>query len=832
MLKSVEKLVKHGVAVHLLKQKSKAPVNSKWSSVPVLTFEQLEKAYKPGMNVGVRTGEPSFVNGYYLHIIDFDLRVDEDFDEAREALTDLFPNIDSWGRVASGSGGRSRHYYFFTDRPFRSKKLAHSTGEFRDKEGKKHWNWEIELFGTGKQAAMPPSIHPDTGKPYKWIMPIDFIDLMLDGGPILDSETLEMIVGVQSDESETDDERIKPLGLELDEIRDTIERLPKDDYIEDRDGWLKVGMAIHHETGGSAEGFELWIECSKISEKFDKKDQKRVWRSFKTRSKPFRMASLISVVRDVELEADIDNLDDEEGDDFDEPKKRSVDDLLGDPDNEPSDEDALFQHTERARKLKAKEVEAELEHVPPKVKRLNRKHAVAFVKGKTIIITEKAGGEVDFGNTNALHEWYENDRVATEKATEPVSKYWLRHKKRRQYPEGVGFYPNRETPGMYNLWRGWSVEPDNKKSCELILWHIKHVICSGNKEHYDYLLGWLAHMVQYPEDKPGVAVVLRGKKGGGKDTVANYVGRMFKSHYMMINQQRHLTGNFNAHQERLLLLHVEEGFWAGNKGEEGPLKSLITSEFATIERKGIDAFQVNSVLRIFMSSNERWVVPASSDERRYFVLDIDDAYTVNGRKSNDRIEYFNKIRHERDNGGPEALLYYLLTYNLRDFRLREVPETLALADQKLAGLRGPVKWWSELLFAGDLDFDAYDIRGPVKGFGNWITSPVVASTEAVFDAYNAWHKKHRFQGEIASNALISRLLKELVPNIKSAQIRNESRDRQRFYIFPPIAECRRSFEQYTNSVFPWNYNDIEELPIQYEKKEDDFDNLDEMEEDI
>ena len=81
--------------------------------------------------------------------------------------------------VISGSGGDSRHFYFFTDRPFRSRKLEHSAEKFTGKDGKQHWAWEIELFGTGKQVACPPSIHPDTGRAYVWGRSIDFdlIDL-------------------------------------------------------------------------------------------------------------------------------------------------------------------------------------------------------------------------------------------------------------------------------------------------------------------------------------------------------------------------------------------------------------------------------------------------------------------------------------------------------------------------------------------------------------------------------------------------------------------------------------------------------------------------------
>ena len=41
-----------------------------------------------------------------------------------------------------------------------------------------------------------------------------------------------------------------------------------------------------------------------------------------------------------------------------------------------------------------------------------------------------------------------------------------------------------------------------------------------------------------------------------------------------------------------------------------------------IEPKGIDSFQARNRLKILISSNEDWVVPVTSDERRFFVLEV------------------------------------------------------------------------------------------------------------------------------------------------------------------------------------------------------------------
>lgn len=320
MLNVAKPLVEHGFAVHWLKPKSKAPAMGKeWAQLPVATWGQLKARYREGMNIGVRLGEPSIVGGYYLHVLDLDIRDEEYLDEAMAALAELFPDYESFPRVASGSGGASRHFYFLSDKPFRSRKLAHSSGKYTDAKNVRHWFWEIELFGTGKQVAMPPSIHPDTGKAYRWEQPFDFDLVEMGFGPFVPFSDMPdgVAVGEVGDAPEDEDEELAallalvnspPRGLTIDEIRDVLDSLPAEEWCEDRDGWFRAGMAVHHELKGSDEGFELWCEWSEQSAKFDEEDARRVWASFHDPAKlprdvkPLTMSSLLKVVQDEGLD--------------------------------------------------------------------------------------------------------------------------------------------------------------------------------------------------------------------------------------------------------------------------------------------------------------------------------------------------------------------------------------------------------------------------------------------------------------------------------------------------------------------------------------------------
>ncbi|RWE37420.1 DUF5906 domain-containing protein [Mesorhizobium sp.] len=807
MLAHIEHLARAGFAIHWLHPKSKRPIGDDWSEKPVASLEKLRKTYRNGNNVGVRLGKWSKVGDFWLHVIDLDVRDDATADEARAKVAALFPESADWPTVISGSGGDSRHFYLLCDKPFSSRQLAHSADKIVGKDGKPHWKWEIELYGTGKQVVVPASIHPDTGKPYRWLKQFDFDSLMLGDGPFVDAERLAKIVDGDDEAGDQDPDRAKPLGLTVDEVRNLLKDYPNENL--DYDQWLEVMAAVSHESSGRSKDerqqfYKAFLDWSRGSEKNDDKTTKFKFWSFKHKEgrKLITMRTVVNAVREARLSEEFDNLED--GDAFDDEvtdldEKPAAgddfDDLLGDaPAEKP---------TKRQQKLNKADVEAQLGHAPPKVKRLNNKHAVVFLNGKTAILTEKDDGSVALGTVGDLHNFYENDRVATDKATEPVTKAWMRHKLRREFPNGVVFAPGREVKGAYNHWRGFSVEPDPEASCKLILAHMRRVICSNDEQAYTYCLGWWAHMIQRPEEKPGVAMVLRGKKGVGKDTIADYIGGLFPHHHVKIANQDQLTGKFNAHMEKCLLLHVEEGFWAGSKNAEGVLKHLITTEQLFIEPKGLNGYHIDSVLRLFMSSNEKWVVPATEDERRYFVLDVPST------KKDDHA-YFAAIRHEMNNGGRAALLHYLLNHDLTGFNIRKVPNTLALGEQKIQGLKNVDHWWFDILESGRL---------PCAVEGDWTKEETVCDKDDFFDAYTGWMHSRRYDGRVLNDVHFGQAMHRMLPILQKRRGRS-GLDRVPKYAFPPLEECRQAFEKFLGSDVIWHEEPVVEVD---DDEKDDFD---------
>lgn len=300
-----KELLSEGASLHWLIPFEKRPIAPNWTELPKQTETSLVDSYRQNANIGIRLGEPSKINSYYLHIIDIDIRNTDLAGDAWGELLRLLPEAKSLPSVISGSGGESRHIYLLTEKPFRKKKLKKSDGfsmifDRRLNREVKKYHWEIDLMGTGSQAVVPPSIHPDTKKPYRWERPLNLSLIGIGVGPIVQSMRVAAWGADESGLVETDDDDDDlmsiiigaPMNLDDDQINNTLRDLPAD-WVEDRDHWLTVGAALHHQFEGKRQGFDRWCEWSKQSAKFDAKDSVIVWKSFKGSKNPVRMATLI-----------------------------------------------------------------------------------------------------------------------------------------------------------------------------------------------------------------------------------------------------------------------------------------------------------------------------------------------------------------------------------------------------------------------------------------------------------------------------------------------------------------------------------------------------------
>lgn len=135
--------------------------------------------------------------------------------------------------------------------------------------------------GKTVQDVLPPSVHPDTGKPYVW----EYGDELIGDWralPEIPAALLNVWRALLVDSPGNGEKSSQFANKE----RVTPERLRQlvmaKDPDCDRDAWVRVLAAIHWESQGAEDGFALANEWSSKGQKYKNKSEVRsVWRSFK-----------------------------------------------------------------------------------------------------------------------------------------------------------------------------------------------------------------------------------------------------------------------------------------------------------------------------------------------------------------------------------------------------------------------------------------------------------------------------------------------------------------------------------------------------------------------
>jgi hypothetical protein len=399
------------------------------------------------------------------------------------------------------------------------------------------------------------------------------------------------------------------------------------------------------------------------------------------------------------------------------------------------------------------------------------------------LVCQEKGEELNFKSKQATADWFANWRYEYEDKkgkmqNVPAFGVWMASAERRQYSKVV-FRPDAvKNPKHYNTWTGWAIEP-KQGEWGRIKRHLFEVLCDSDPDRYAYLLAWFAQMFQQPEVKPGVALVVVGKKGTGKSIVMRALRRILGDHATTLSASGALTDKFNGYMERSLLVCGEEVIWPGNRAAIGPLKAAITEPRVRLERKYVDGVEIDNFARFYLVSNEDRAIPAEGgDERRFFALKASDAHIQD-------TAYFAALVKEIDNGGAEAMLYDLLRYDFSGVDLRNPPKTEALAEQVESNLEGPNKWWFSVLSDGGFLDDAGDLSCETK---DWETKSVTINRKHAFDAYN--NAVATYGMKSADVRSVGKFISTVAPGMTTRKS-----GEKRWYVFPPLVKLRGDFEK-------------------------------------
>jgi hypothetical protein len=315
---------------------------------------------------------------------------------------------------------------------------------------------------------------------------------------------------------------------------------------------------------------------------------------------------------------------------------------------------------------------------PLRFTNLSLKEAVARINAEFFVL--RSSGKiyrqgVD-GELNALRKhdfktalggrWVDNNGEGGNVKRRSAADAWVEAPERREYC-GFQYCPNKVglRPKHLNLWSGWGDVEAAEGNCSIVIDHILNNVADGNQIKADFLLNWLADILQNPTRKPGVCIVLRGRQGCGKSVVGAIARKLLgPKNVLTVNDRDRLLGKFNSSVMNKILLVGEEMLFAGDRGTTDKLKHLITGQTLPVEFKFGDALEVDSFHRLLLTSNHEQVVRAAGEERRFVIYDVSDA------KQGD-ADYFDKlyaVADGRNNPTAAAFMQFLHDRNLEGFR--------------------------------------------------------------------------------------------------------------------------------------------------------------------
>ncbi len=211
--------------------------------------------------------------------------------------------------------------------------------------------------------------------------------------------------------------------------------------------------------------------------------------------------------------------------------------------------------------------------------------------------------------------------------------------------ESIVFDPKNTNINDYNLFDGFDCKTIEDYTEDNIFFKLcRHVI--NNDELYQYFLDWLAHIIQKPYQKTNNCLIFfSDTKGVGKDSIITALKKLFSKYYGQLESIEDIEKNFNAHLCNKLLIYGEE-ITSKAKNFNDKLKSIITRTTCNMEKKGVDAIQLNDYSNYIFSTNNENCFKVESGDRRLCLINCVEQRLIDS--DIDPKEYYNFIEKQEN----------------------------------------------------------------------------------------------------------------------------------------------------------------------------------------
>jgi hypothetical protein len=240
----------------------------------------------------------------------------------------------------------------------------------------------------------------------------------------------------------------------------------------------------------------------------------------------------------------------------------------------------------------------------------------------------------------------------------------------------MDFSPNEPLHNnAFNLFDHFAYEDGNKdfsaEKIQTILDHIKYLVNEEGKKDtptYEYVLNWLAHIIQRPERKTESALVFSSRKEGiGKNAFTDLLEKIFEGYITSIESIDTLAGKFNSILKSKLVVFGDE---ISPKAKElnDVIKKRITSKNINIEYKGLESIKMKDRSNYIFTTNNELAFKVSDEDRRFCLIECP-------RIKKDAVYFDNLYKALDDQDTLKNFYNFLLSKDLSNVNIRNIPMT-------------------------------------------------------------------------------------------------------------------------------------------------------------
>lgn len=538
------------------------------------------------------------------------------------------------------------------------------TGTWLDTQGRES---KCEILADGQQF-VAAHIHPDTGKPYKWLGQSP-LNLPRKSVPLLTHEqaneikqrVLQLFLGhgwtkktknaITRLANPLDDD--DPFSAYRPKVQISDEELERKLFLiednTDHDTWFQIGMALYHQYDGNQQGFDLWDRWSQSAPNYDRAALEKRWPTFDNRDNahtPITCRIILKLAKDLDTQsviAQTEELKIEIAQSLDTVELVKVCEkiktmelpnwlrevLTGTIKTKWKDLTGVMPRVGFVRELIRYE-NKEMISAPPWVKpwvycsqtdelfnitnrtQLTRVAFNAAYARHMLTPTERLEGKAtpEIQPTDAVLNLYQIPVV--------YNRMFMPGQPTLYSINGIEYANSYTEEGIPEL--PVTLSPVEEEAVQIFENHLAHII--ANEQDRRVFLDFMTYIVQNPGKRVNWAVLLQGAEGDGKSFFMAVLKVVLGDKNVTMIPGKALEEKYNPWAENALVCFIEDVRLHGNNRFDAinTLKPMITNITVSIRRMNTNPYEVVNTMNYIMTSNLKDAMPVGDEDSRIFPI--------------------------------------------------------------------------------------------------------------------------------------------------------------------------------------------------------------------